>query len=153
MKIEIDEIRLNHYQEKLRHLKQYYQYTHHWLIDNTTFQIQDNEEGHRELFSIYHAIQLSIEAIIDLAAMLVKDSGNQPIDTYKNLKILRENNIIKMNSMDTLYRLIGLRNRIAHDYNGLIDKIALDSYTETYESISDFINEVELWIKSISSKN
>ncbi|MHA1583906.1 MAG: DUF86 domain-containing protein [Promethearchaeota archaeon] len=148
MKNEIDDIRFRRYKEKIDHLKKYYNFTLNWYVNNDDFKINQEKKGYQELFSIYHAIQLTIEAIIDVSAMLVKDLGDKPIDNYKNLQILQNEEIIEGNIQENLFKLIGLRNRITHDYNGLIDNIALDSYRENHKVIQNFIKKVEKWLTS-----
>jgi len=43
---------------------------------------------------MFYKIQIGIEGIIDLAAMLVKDSGKDVGDDYYNLGLLEEEGII-----------------------------------------------------------
>ena len=148
MKNEIDDIRFRRYKEKIDHLKKYYNFTLNWYVNNDDFKINQEKTEYQELFSIYHAIQLTIKAIIDISAMIVKDLGDKPIDNYKNFQILQNEKIIEGNIQENLFKLIGLRNRITHEYNGLIDNIALDSYRENHKVIQNFIKKVEKWLNS-----
>ncbi len=150
MNAPINDIRISRYNDKLSHLKKYYQYTKNWFTENLDFRIEDSEEGHQHLFSIYYAVQLCIEVIIDLSAMIVKDLRQKPLDNYKNLILLKENGVVSNKDVPSLNKLIGLRNRIAHDYNGLIDNLALESYTENNRCVNEFISGVEIWIKKNS---
>ncbi|MHA1292984.1 MAG: DUF86 domain-containing protein [Promethearchaeota archaeon] len=106
-----------------------------------------NKIGIERQFAIYHAFQINTEIITDLTAMLVKDSKITPKDDYTNIEILRQNKVISRDLSDKLREIKGLRNRIVHNYNGLIDKIALERIINLLDSMEDFINGCEQWLK------
>ncbi|ODS35451.1 hypothetical protein BEH94_06405 [Candidatus Altiarchaeales archaeon WOR_SM1_SCG] len=66
---------------------------------------------------MFYKIQIGIEGIIDLAAMLVKDSGKDVGDDYYNLGLLEEEGIISEEMCEKLKKLNGLRKIIVHRYN------------------------------------
>ena len=100
-----------------------------------------------EIYGVLHGIQLTIEALTDISAMTVKDLNKLAKNNYENLSELQSQGIITNKIKNSLYKLVGLRNRIAHDYNGLDDKLALKSFEENIPSIQIFIEGLKQWIK------
>ncbi|MHA1129940.1 MAG: type VII toxin-antitoxin system HepT family RNase toxin, partial [Candidatus Helarchaeota archaeon] len=130
----MDSKRKNRYLDKIDSLRKYYQLLIEWFKDSDFDEI--NEYGNfKEIFAIYHAAQLSIEVISDLCAMIVKDLVQNPKDDYSNFEKLYTSKIITKDLFKALKELNGLRNRIVHDYNGLIDEIAWKSISENVQYI------------------
>jgi uncharacterized protein YutE (UPF0331/DUF86 family) len=59
---------------------------------------------------VLYRVQTSIDAAMDMAAMLVRDSGFDVGDDYENIDILKEKNVIDASLADELKRLNGMRN-------------------------------------------
>lgn len=77
-----------------------------------------------EQLSIYHAYQIIIEAISDLAAMIIKDLNLIPKDDYTNINLLVKKQIISKEISLVIKEATGLRNKIVHKYNRRVDEIA-----------------------------
>jgi len=142
----LDGTRKNRYLDKISNLKKYYSLLHEWINDSNFDDLNKNGD-YREVFAIYHAAQLSIEVISDLCAMLVKDLQQNPKDNYSNFEKLHLVKIITADMYQALKELNGLRNRIVHDYNGLIDEIAWSSISKNLLFIGEFYKVVESWLK------
>ncbi len=98
----------------------------------------------------YKAMQEIIEACMDMVTMMLKDLGEIPKDDYTNIVLLEKKSIVTPSISASLRELNGLRNRIVHEYNGLIDEIALESFEELIPEIKKFIGVVREWLKKKS---
>ena len=139
----MDDKRKNRYQDKIANLTKYYNLLSKW-IKNSDLKKIVNESNYKEIFSIYHAAQLSIEVILDICAMMVKDSQLIPKDNYTNFETLYTEEILTSELLNALKELNGLRNRIVHDYNGIIDEIAVESIINNLPKMSLFKEVVNL---------
>ena len=144
--MKLDEQRKNRYLDKIFNLKKYYQLLYDWFTSSSFDEINEKME-YKDIFAIYHATQLSIEVISDLCAMIVKDLFHSPKDNYSNFERLHTAKIIPTDLHKALRELNGLRNRIVHDYNGLIDEIAWNSILKNLKYIEQFREVVESWLK------
>ena len=138
--------RITRYKEKEEHFNKIFETLKKWTSDISVneFLIKTNLE---KQFAIYHAYQIIIEIITDLAAMAVKDLKILPKDDYVNINILAENNIISETLATKMKDANGLRNRIVHNYNGLDDEIAYKSILTTINDIEKYIEAIKNWIK------
>ena len=138
--------RITRYKEKEEHFNKIFETLKKWTSDISVneFLIKTNLE---KQFAIYHAYQIIIEIITDLAAMAVKDLKILPKDDYVNINILAENNIISETLATKMKDANGLRNRIVHNYNGLADEIAYKSILSTINDIEKYIEAIKNWIK------
>nr|MDO8085837.1 DUF86 domain-containing protein [Candidatus Sigynarchaeum springense] len=131
--------------DKLDHLVKYHRFLSRWLAEPIG-EPAEEDNYFRNHFSIYHSAQLLAEVISDVAAMIVKDLGHIVGDNYQNLEQLLNAGIIDRDETRMMNELNGLRNRIAHDYNGIIDKLALESIKKTKDVALAFYGKVEKWL-------
>ena len=61
-------------------------------------------ESEKEVYALFYLVHTSIEAAMDIVAMLVKDIGGVPKDDYEN-KLNTELNLIPQNRSQAAYRL------------------------------------------------
>ncbi|WP_371802316.1 DUF86 domain-containing protein [Candidatus Lokiarchaeum ossiferum] len=139
------EERKQRYFNKLHHFGKYLSLLSEWIGDQDSKQLA-NKLNYQELFGIYHAFQLAMEVVADLASMISKDSSNLSRDDYSNYHLLYEKKIISEISFKEIKDLNGLRNRIVHDYNGLVDNISLEGILESLISLPAFKEEIEKWL-------
>ncbi len=137
--------RIQRYRDKFEHIAKYYKLLKEWVpslpIDTTEFQLK-----HERIFATYHAFQLAIEAISDVAAMIVKDLNRIPKDDYHNFAIIIEEQVISSKLDEPIRKLRGLRNRVVHDYNGLIDDIAIEEIKKYLPIVLKYLEDVEKWL-------
>lgn len=142
----MDENRKKRYQEKIGNLRKYHNLLKEWFIKSDLSDL--NQEGdYKQIFAIFHAVQLNIEVITDLSAMIVKDLKYNPTDNYVNFETLHREKIITNDLFLSLKELNGLRNRIVHDYNGINDEIAWKSISDNLPHIEKFREAVEAWLE------
>ena len=134
----MDDLRSKRYKDKIQHIFDYIQDLP--LIPN-------NELEKR---GIFYSLQTSIEAMVDLIAMLVKDLGIQVKDDNYNI-----NEIIQIKKLNPelgkkLSQANGLRNIIVHRYNAVDDQIILDSVQEVKDLLLKWVRIIEDSLNDIS---
>ncbi len=134
----MDELRSKRYKDKIQHIFDYFQ---------DLPLIPKNELEKR---GIFYSLQTSIEAMVDLIAMLVKDLGIQVKDDNDNI-----DEIIKIKKLnpelgEKLSQANGLRNIIVHRYNVVDDQIILDSVQEVKDLLLKWVRIIEDSLNDIS---
>jgi uncharacterized protein YutE (UPF0331/DUF86 family) len=144
----MEEERKKRYNEKLERLVQTVENLNDWTegIDDKKF---EEEVELVKKYGIYHAFQIAVEIIADIAAMTVKDSNIIPKDDYSNLDVLRNKKIIVSSLAEQLKEANGLRNRIVRDYNGLNNKIAYNRILDLLKTIEKFKGAIDKWLTSV----
>ena len=86
-----------------------------------------------------------IEAVIDLAFLIIKDRGFKiPEEDKESFDILTNENIISQELSKRLKDAKGMRNIIAHEYGKIDDELVFQAITEELEKdIKDFINNIK----------
>ncbi len=133
------------YKEKLSHLQEFSHNLEKWMQDYSNEAEVDDHAKTR--FAMYHMGQLCVEAMTDLAAMILKDLKQVPKDDYLNFKKLSELTLISGDLEKQLAESNGLRNRLAHDYNGIDENIALESLAQLTRTVSQFQDVVADWLQ------
>ncbi|MCX9011333.1 MAG: DUF86 domain-containing protein [Candidatus Methanoperedens sp.] len=92
---------------------------------------------------VLYRVQTSIDAAIDMAAMLVRDIGIEVGDDYENIDILKEKGVIDAELGGELKRLNGMRNAIVHKY-GIVDtELILQNLENVKEQLHRFVIIIE----------
>jgi uncharacterized protein YutE (UPF0331/DUF86 family) len=92
---------------------------------------------------ILYRVQTSIDAAIDMAAMLVKDIGIDVSEDYDNIEILCRNEIFDINLSDDLKKLNGMRNAIFHKYGSVDTQLVLQNLENIKVILRNFIEIIE----------
>lgn len=92
---------------------------------------------------ILYRVQTSIDAAMDMAAMLVRDIGIDVSEDYNNIEILCKNEIIDINLADDLKKLNGMRNAIVHKYGSVDTQLVLQNLENIKEILRNFIEIIE----------
>ncbi|MGQ4873650.1 MAG: DUF86 domain-containing protein [Promethearchaeia archaeon] len=90
-----------------------------------------------------YRLQTSIDATMDIIAMLCKDFGLPVQDDYSNLAELGKLNLYKRDFLDNLRRWNGLRNAIVHRYNKIDVNSIYAEKDKIKENLIDFIEKTE----------
>ncbi|GAB4318379.1 MAG: DUF86 domain-containing protein [Promethearchaeota archaeon] len=146
----LTEARLGRYEDKLRHLRSYLEFVSERLGGGGAESLLASGNTER-ILAVYHAAQLLIEVTCDLSAMCVKDLGIGPKDDYTNFSTLVSQQVLPANLRADLRALKGLRNRIVHDYNGLVDEIALKEIERRLPAVKPFEEAIRGWLKEKKS--
>ncbi|MFH0971623.1 MAG: DUF86 domain-containing protein [Candidatus Micrarchaeota archaeon] len=84
------------------------------------------------------------EALVDLASLVIKDSGLQlPEDDKEAFSILEKSGLINANLSQKLREAKGMRNLIAHEYGSVDDKLVFEAIT------SEIVRDAKLFLKAI----
>lgn len=133
----MDELRNKRYRDKIQHIFEYIQ------------ELPIEPKNELEKRGIFYSLQTSIEAMVDLIAMLVKDLGIQVKDDNINISEIVKIRKLNPELGEKLKKANGLRNIIVHRYNEIDEQIILDSVEQVkdlllhwIEIIEDCINEI-----------
>jgi len=96
-----------------------------------------------EIDGVLYRVQTSIDAAMDLAAMMVRDIGIDVEDDYENIDILKDKTVIDPKLADELKKLNGMRNAIAHKYENLNIELILNNLDTVKEQLREFIDSIE----------
>ncbi|GBE55187.1 MAG TPA: DUF86 domain-containing protein [Euryarchaeota archaeon] len=79
--------------------------------------IPEKLKGDLEISGAFYRLHTSIEAAMDLVAMVLKDTGKKIDDDYTNIESLKESGIITEELSVKLKECNGLRNYLVHRYD------------------------------------
>jgi len=114
-----------------------------YILEKITDLPHDLHADKYYLDAFFYRIQVSIESIMDIIAMICKDFGIVPRDDYINIESLKELNIIDENLENKLKKLNGLRNAIVHKYNKIEFDLVIQLKDEIVGTILQFIKKIE----------
>jgi uncharacterized protein YutE (UPF0331/DUF86 family) len=134
----MDELRIKRYRDKINHIVDY------------TKDLPLEPKNELEKRGIFYSLQTSIEAIIDLIAMLIKDLGIQVKDDNTNISELVKRRNLNSELGESLKKANGMRNIIVHRYNNFEDKIILSAVEEIKDLLSKWLDIVEEILNEIS---
>ena len=140
------EERKKRYYQKIFHLDKYISFLSDWIGERNSESLLE-QLNYQELFGVYHAFQLAMEVVADLSSMIAKDLSNLSRDDYSNYQLQFLKKIISKEIYNQIKDLNGLRTRIVHDYNGLVDKVSLEGILESITILPKFKGEIEKWLK------
>ncbi len=120
----MDELRLQRYRKKLA-----------FIVDSLAYV---NPFGSDKLQNrgVLYSIRTAIEGMVDIVAMLVKDLGMIVEEDSKNILKLIQHQKWEQKPGDDLIHANGLRNIIVHQYNGIEEKIVVNSIPEVKRVIT-----------------
>ena len=127
----MDELRNKRYNDKIQHIFVY---------------IQDlplKPKNELEKRGIFYSLQTSIEAVVDLTAMIVKDLGIQVKDDNCNITEIIKIKKLNPELGEKLKKANGLRNIIVHRYNDVDEQIILDSVQEVKDLLLNWVKIIE----------
>ncbi|KKN07124.1 hypothetical protein LCGC14_1070330 [marine sediment metagenome] len=127
----MDEIRIKRYRDKINHITDY--------IKDLPLEPKNELEKR----GIFYSLQTSIESMVDLVAMLVKDSGIPVKEDYANISEIVKNKNLKPELGEKLKEANSLRNLLVHRYNSFEERIILDSVKEIKALLFKWIDIVE----------
>jgi len=127
----MNELRIKRYHDKIHHIIDYIQ------------ELPIKPRNELEKRGIFYSLQTSIEAMVDLIAMLVKDLGIQVKEDITNISKIVEVRKLDPELGENLKNANGLRNIIVHRYNEIDDQLILDSVEGIKNLLLKWISIVE----------
>lgn len=134
----MDELRFKRYRDKSN-----------YIIDNIK-DLPINPKNKFEKRGIFYSLQTSIEAIMDLTAMLVKDLGIQVKDDISNISEIVKKKNLEPELIEQLKKVNGLRNILVHHYYDIDEQIILDSIDEVKDLLFQWLDIVEVILDEFS---
>ena len=134
----MDELRIKRYRDKINHIVDYIK------------DLPITPKNELEKRGIFYSLQTSIEAVIDLIAMLTKDLGIPVKDDNANISAMVKKRNLKSGLGEKLKKANGMRNIIVHRYNDFEEQIILNSVEEIKDLLSNWLNIVEEILDEIS---
>ncbi len=128
----MDELRIKRYKDKVN-----------YIIDNIK-DLPIEPKNELEKRGIFYSLQTSIESIVDLIAMLVKDIGIQVKDDTTNISEIAKKRNLDSELGEKLKRANGLRNILVHRYNEIDEKIILNSVEKVKNVLLKWLDIVEV---------
>jgi uncharacterized protein YutE (UPF0331/DUF86 family) len=96
-------------------------------------------------------LQETIEAAIDINTHLLVRGGHAPPDDYfRGFLLLAEQGIVSTELAVSLAPSAGLRNRLVHQYDDLVDAIVLDAVTKLLQLYPQYVAAVERYCRSLT---
>lgn len=111
----------------------------------TKEQIQSNTDL---LWIIERGLFLCIQNILDIFAHIVSYDFNENWDYYSDTaEILFNKKIIDKNEKDILLKMIGIRNRLSHEYLYIDPNILIDIVNNRLDDLILFIKKIKNYCK------
>lgn len=126
--------------------KEQYKRKLEFIIEKITRLPERPEENEYYMDALFYRLQISIDATMDLVAMLCKDLGITVKDDYTNLDELEKFNIFTPNLLKELRKWNGLRNVLVHRYNKIEEELIFQNKNNVIKTLEDFIKKVEVII-------
>ncbi|NOZ82551.1 MAG: DUF86 domain-containing protein [Euryarchaeota archaeon] len=92
-----------------------------------------------ETYALFYLVHTSVEAAMDVVAMLVKDLGGVPKDDYSNISWLQQMNLLRKELAECLRKLNGMRNILVHRYNKVEERLVVESLEEIKACLRELV--------------
>ena len=103
--------------------------------------------------ALFYRLYTTIEAAMDIVAMLCKDFGFPVGDDYSNIECLEKEKTLSNNLVEGLKRLNSLRNVLVHRYNRIDTARVLNSVEEIQRILFEFVEVTEDLLQKIFGKD
>ena len=117
-----------------------------FIVDRITILPKNVEENIFFLDALFYRLQVSVDAAMDVVAMLCKDLGITVKDDYSNINELETLDTFSKEFSNELRRLNGLRNALAHRYNKIEEEQIIKEKVHFVEILKKFVSLVEVLI-------
>lgn len=92
---------------------------------------------------LFYRLQVSINASMDVIAMLCKDFGIKVKDDYSNLDQIVKLNIFSSEFVEQLRKFNGLRNALVHKDNKVEEDLILEQKNQIIKILNEFVKIVD----------
>ncbi len=132
----MDQLRKSRYKTKMR-----------YVLDSLSLAeglLTDPDEVQEK--ALYYCLLTSIESVMDLIAMLIKDRGDIAKGNQYNIEYLEEKEFLTPKLANHLQRCNRLRNVLVHQYNGIDKEIVIESFVDVRQSLTETIGILEEYL-------
>ena len=127
----MDELRLKRYRDKIN-----------YIVDNID-DLPKKPKNKFEKRGILYSLQTSIESMIDLIAMLIKDLGIPVKSDELNISTIVTERNLNAELGEKLKKANGMRNILVHRYNEVDEQIILESVDEIKNLLFEWLEIIE----------
>lgn len=97
-------------------------------------------------------LQELIEAAIDLNThLLVQEGHPSPDDYHQGFLMLAEHGILTQDLAAALAPSAGLRNRLVHEYDAIVDAIVLDAVRKAQDLYPKYVASIERYLQKMEA--
>ena len=114
-----------------------------FIIEKISILPNNVEENIFFMDALFYRLQVSVDAAMDIVAMLCKDLGITVKDDYSNIDELEPLEIFSKEFLNELRRLNGLRNALVHRYNKIEEEQILKEKVYFVKILKKFVSQVE----------
>jgi len=114
-----------------------------FIIDKLSYLPDNVEENIFFVDALFYRLQVSIDAAMDIIAMLCKDLGITVKDDYSNIDELGDLDLFKKELLRNLRRLNGVRNVLMHRYNKIDEQQIISEKENFVKMLKEFARQVE----------
>ena len=114
-----------------------------FIIDKLSLLPENIEENIFYVDALFYRLQVSIDAAMDIIAMLCKDLGITVKDDYSNIDELEDLDLFRKELLKNLRRLNGVRNVLVHRYNKIDEQQIISEKENFVKMLKEFARQVE----------
>jgi len=114
-----------------------------FIIEKITRLPENVKEDEFYIDALFYRLQVSIDAVMDVIAMLCKDFGITVEDDYTNIDELEKLKIFDPSLIQEMRRYNGLRNVLVHKYNKIEDDLVLKEKENMVVILKSFVKKAE----------
>ena len=114
-----------------------------FIVDKISVLPENLEENEFYSDALFYRLQVSIDAAMDVVAMLCKDLGISVKDDYSNIDELERLNIFTSDIFKELRQWNGLRNVLVHRYNKVEEELVIREKDNVVKTLKKFVKVTE----------
>ncbi len=114
-----------------------------FIIDKISLLPDNIEENIFYVDALFYRLQVSVDAAMDIVAMLCKDLGITVKDDYSNIDELEGLDLFQKKLLRNLRRLNGVRNVLVHRYNKIEEEQIIREKDNFVNILKEFVKRVE----------
>lgn len=114
-----------------------------FIIDKLSLLPDNVEENIFYADALFYRLQVSVDAAMDIVAMLCKDLGITVKDDYSNIDELEGLDLFQKELLRNLRRLNGVRNALVHRYNKIEEEQIIKEKENFVNILKEFVKRVE----------
>ena len=123
--------------------KDQYNHKFEFIIDKLSLLPENIEENIFYIDALFYRLQVSVDAAMDIIAMLCKDLGITVKDDYSNIDELEDLDLFQKKLLRELRRLNGVRNVLVHRYNKIEEELIIKEKDNFVNILKEFVKRVE----------
>ena len=117
-----------------------------FIIEKISVLPDNLDEDKFHVDALFYRLQVSIDATMDVVAMLCKDLGITVKDDYSNIDELEKIKIFSSSVIKDLRRWNGLRNVLVYKYNKIEEDLVAKEKKDVVTTLKTFVKDVEVLI-------